>query len=86
MPDICRFHGVTIYVYAEDHPIPHIHAVYAEHQAQIAINPITIIEGRLPTPIRRRVFRWAQQHQQEIHQAWNRAQQGLPPGKVPPPA
>lgn len=84
MPELCRFHGVVITIYADDHPGPHFHARYGEHDAQIAISGPEIVAGRLPRTTQRRVLRWAQVRQSELWEAWDRAQQGEHPGKIAP--
>ena len=37
MPEISRFYGIVIRMYGLDHAPPHMHAVYAEHEALIGI-------------------------------------------------
>ena len=44
MPEICRFHGIVIRMYGLDHAPPHMHAVYAEHEALIGIEDIDAAE------------------------------------------
>jgi len=31
MPEVSRFYGIIIRFYFRDHPPPHFHAIYAEH-------------------------------------------------------
>ncbi len=33
MPEITRFYGIIIKLFFGDHPLPHFHAVYGEHNA-----------------------------------------------------
>jgi len=35
-------------MYFDDHNPPHFHAIYAGNEAEIAIEPIEILEGKLP--------------------------------------
>jgi len=37
MPRISRFYGILIYMYYRDHPPPHFHALYGDHEALIDI-------------------------------------------------
>ena len=37
MPEISRFYGIIIRMYPGDHPPPHFHAVYGEHEAFVEI-------------------------------------------------
>jgi mitochondrial fission protein ELM1 len=71
MPEICRFLGIIIYMYFNEHNPPHFHAVYNEHKASIAIETLGIIEGKLPSKVFSLVVEWAQDHQQELLDNWN---------------
>jgi len=37
MPEISRFFGVIVYMYARDHLPPHFHAAYNDEEAMISI-------------------------------------------------
>ena len=47
MPEICRFDGIVIYMYADDHLPPHFHAKYSGEEAQVSITDGTVIRGRI---------------------------------------
>ena len=47
--------------------------------ALIRIEPVDVIAGSLPTRQRRLVEAWAELHQRELLDDWNRLQQGQPP-------
>lgn len=49
MPEVSRFFGIMIRMYFDEHNPPHFHAIYAGNEAQIGIEPITILEGALPS-------------------------------------
>jgi len=84
MPELCRFRGIVITIYADDHLGPHFHARYGEHDAQIAIGSAEVIAGYLPRNARRQVLRWAIVRRGELIEAWNKAQRGEHPGKIAP--
>jgi len=51
MPEICRFLGIIIRMFAEPnepHHRPHFHAYYQNHSGVIGIDTIEIIGGSLP--------------------------------------
>ena len=48
MPEISRFFGIIIRMYFDDHSPPHFHAIYGGQEAQVGINPITVLRGGLP--------------------------------------
>ena len=46
MPTISRFFGITVILYYDDHPPPHIHVFYQDLEAKMAIETGHVIEGR----------------------------------------
>lgn len=85
MPTICVFYGITIRLYFEDHPPPHImRSIYGDSEAQVAIDPPRIIEGKLPRRAKSLVFAWMARHKDELLHCWAQAQDGLNPGRVAP--
>jgi hypothetical protein len=45
MPELCRFYGIIIRMFWSDHPPPHFHAIYGEHEAIVEIATSEIIGG-----------------------------------------
>ena len=45
MPRISEFYGILIYMYFQDHPPAHFHAIYAEHEALVGIESGTVLGG-----------------------------------------
>jgi hypothetical protein len=66
MPEISRFYGIIIRMYAQDHPPPHFHADYGGQMAQIDIYTSENLEGSLPQRALRLVQDWAELHRQEL--------------------
>lgn len=84
MPELCCFYGIHIYVYSNDHAPPHIHAIYGEYQAQIAVDDGRVLGGSLPNRALRLVNRWLELHREEVAEAWNKASARIDPGKIDP--
>jgi len=84
VPELCRFYGIMIRMYYDDHLPPHFHAIYGEHEALVGIETLALIEGRLPPRAMGLVTEWAAQHQEELREAWQRAKNLEPPGKIEP--
>lgn len=85
MPSIARFRGITIYIYTErdaPHRLPHFHAYYGEYLAGFAISPPTLLEGSLPQCQLRLVLAWAELHQEELSENWQRVQNGQKPHQI----
>ena len=47
MPEISRFFGIIIRMYYRDHMPPHFHAHYGEYQAEITIETLEMLKGKL---------------------------------------
>lgn len=43
MPEICRFFGIVIRMYFLDHAPPHFHATYGGSEAQVQIQPFSLL-------------------------------------------
>jgi uncharacterized protein DUF4160 len=87
MPELSRFFGVIIRMYAEygaKHHTPHFHAYYQEFSAVFSIDPIELLAGDLPRRQRRFVEAWAELHQWELTENWNLLQAGDPPSPISP--
>jgi hypothetical protein len=84
VPRLSFFYGIAIYLYYEDHPPPHIHARYGEHQAKVAIATGEVFEGTLPRRARRLVAEWVSEHADELTASWEKATQGEEPGTIEP--
>jgi hypothetical protein len=78
MPTISIFDGNKISMFYREHQPPHFHAERAEEQAEIGIDPIMILEGKLSRATRSKVFEWAAIHQAELRANWELARAGLP--------
>ena len=75
MPEICRFLGIIIAIYYNDHSPPHFHARYGEAKAEIEIQTLTVLAGKLPPRALGLVIEWASQHQEEFLMDWELARQ-----------
>jgi len=63
VPELCRFYGIVIRMYYDDYLPHHFHAIYGKHEALVGIEPLALIEGRLPPRAMGLVTEWAAQHQ-----------------------
>ena len=73
MPEICRFFGIVIAMYYNDHDPPHFHARYGSQKARFAIADLRLIEGNLAPRARGLVVEWATVHQDELYREWGLA-------------
>lgn len=70
IPEITRFYGIVIKMFFGDNSSPHLHAIYGEYNALIAIDSLEIIEGDLPKRAEKMVIEWASQYQSELLKIW----------------
>jgi Domain of unknown function (DUF4160) len=84
VPEICRFFGIIIAVFYEDHPPPHFHVRYGGQQAIIAIETLQLLEGRLSPRVLGLVVEWGMMHRSELLQAWNQARRREPIDPIAP--
>lgn len=78
MPEISRFYGIIIAMFAKDHLPPHFHARYAEFRAQIEIDTGEVLEGELPSRALRLIKEWCEIHEEELKYNWIESQQDNP--------
>ncbi len=73
MPEICRFYGIVIAMFFDEHNPPHFHAKYGKDRAAFDVQTLTVLEGWLPPRVRGLVVEWASQHQAELLVNWDAA-------------
>ena len=87
MPEISRFFGIIIRMFAEvgaPHHVAHFHAYYENEVGIFSIDPVELIAGSLPKRQRRLAEAWAELHQAELMNDWERLQQGRTPKPIEP--
>ena len=87
MPELCRFFGIIIRMYSEiggPHHAAHFHAYYQDDVAIFSLDPIALMAGRLPIRQQRLVEAWAELHQAELLEDWQRLQNGRKPFAIKP--
>lgn len=82
MPTIAYFYGIAVRMYVRDHPPPHFHAIYGEHEAFVAIGTGEVIDGALPRAAARLVKEWALARQAQLSENWRRARNGEQPERI----
>jgi len=85
VPKICRWNGIVIEMFVRDHPPAHFHANYAEFEARIAIDTLTVLTSDLPRRVLAEVLAWAQLRHQELIENAELCQGNQPPKPIAPP-
>lgn len=87
VPELSRFFGIIIRMYADldaPHHTSHFHAYYQDEVAIYRIDPVELIAGSLPRRQQRLVEAWAELHQAELLADWERLQVGQRPLPIEP--
>jgi hypothetical protein len=84
VPTICRFFGIVIRMYLEDHAPPHFHATYGGFEASIRIEPVGVMRRELPPRALGLVMEWARIHRQALLADWDLASRFEPLDPIPP--
>jgi hypothetical protein len=84
LPEICRFFGIIITMYYEDHLPPHFHVRYGSQKALIVIDSLTILRGQLAPRVFGMVMEWTFLHQEELRVNWQLAREHAPLEKIEP--
>ncbi len=84
MPEICRFFGIVIKMYWDDHLPPHFHAYYGGDEALIDIDSVSLFAGRVSPRVLGLLIEWASLHQQELMADWQRAMEQQPLERIAP--
>lgn len=73
MPVVSTFYGITVQMYYNDHPPPHFHAIYGEHELVVQILPVNLLQGSAPNRVQSMVYEWAAMRQEDLMANWERA-------------
>lgn len=71
MPEICRFYGIIIYMFFNDHNPPHFKIKYGEFEANVLIENGNLLNGDFPISKLKLVSAWAEIHKQELFAMWD---------------
>ena len=84
MPTISRFFGIIIAMYHNDHAPPHFHVLYGGVEAEVDIESLEVLQGRLPPRVLGMALEWASRHQDELRLNWRLAREQLPLKRIEP--
>ena len=73
MPVLSRFYGIVIRMYfiqAEHNP-PHVHAIYGDNVAEVAIRTGEVLDGHLPPKALSMVREWIELHKEDLLTIWD---------------
>ncbi len=84
MPRISEFYGLQVYLYYNDHEPAHFHVRYGEYHTRISIDPVRLIDGRMPRRALNMVLEWAEMQQLALKERWDSARARRPLDRIEP--
>lgn len=84
MPKISEFYGIRIYVYYDEHPPPHFHALYQGSQVLVSIDDLSVLTGKIQPRAMGLVMEWATLHRDDLNRVWEQAVAHEPLDWIPP--
>ncbi len=76
MARLATIDGVAIFVYADDHAPPHVHAYAGEHEVLLLIGDASVFQGALPTTQLKKAQGWLLENAVDALAAWARLNGG----------
>lgn len=70
MPTIEDFGSFKIYIYFEDHGVPHFHVLSANFRASIAIEDFAVLTGDVPNKVYNQAIVWAAKNRPLLRRKW----------------
>lgn len=83
MPRLCHIDGVTVWMDYLGHNPPHFHARFGEHDISVDIRDFRVMAGNLPKSKEKVLFRWANEHRQDLLDRWDDASNGREVRPIP---
>lgn len=83
MPEICRFYGIIIYMFYNDHNPPHFHVEYQDFDAIIEIES-GVVKGKIPRRALKLIFEWMDLHKDELLENWKKIEERKALQKINP--
>ena len=74
MPIICKFFGITIFMFWKDHAPPHFHAKYGDDEAIIEIETGNAT-GSMSKRAMKMIQEWRKSHRTELLEEWKLVEQ-----------
>jgi len=76
MPTIVVIENLKIQIFADAHNPPHFHAVTPDREALIRLSDLSILAGSLSGRELNAAVQWAESHQKELADEWQRLNPG----------
>lgn len=71
VPRIAYFFGISIYMYLDDHGIPHCHGIYGDYAGAYSIDNAERIAGLMPPQQEKKIREFILANQQDLIEKWH---------------
>jgi len=71
MPRIAFFFGISIYMYMDDHGVPHCHAVYGDYAGAFGLTDGVLLAGQMPPAQAKKIKTFILDNQNELLEKWH---------------
>ena len=71
MPRVAYFLGISIYLYMDDHGVPHCHAVYGDYAGSFSLENGKLLAGQMPPPQMKKIRNFIESNRDELMEQWN---------------
>jgi hypothetical protein len=71
MPRIAFFFGISIYMYLDDHGVPHCHAIYGDYAGSFRLEDDELLAGQFPPKQLKKIKEFILQNREEFMEVWN---------------
>ncbi len=71
MPRIAFFFGISIYMYMDDHGVPHCHGVYGDYAGSFVLEDGELIAGEMPPAQKNKIKAFILANKEDLMEKWN---------------
>ena len=71
MPRIAFFFGISIYMYMDDHGIPHCHGIYGDYAGAFNLQDGELLAGQMPPKQAKKIKGFILSNLEELLEIWN---------------
>jgi len=70
MPRIAFFFGISIYMYMDDHGVPHCHAMYGDCAGSFSLEDGSLLAGQMPPAQAKKINGFIMANQDDLLEKW----------------
>ena len=71
MPRVAFFFGISIYMYMDDHGVPHCHAIYGDYGGSFSLENGERLAGQMPPAQSQKIKNFILSNQSDLMEKWN---------------